>query len=91
MAKKDPADIQKQVSKLLEDVRLAQFGNRFPHELSGGQRQRVAIARALANRPRLLLLDEPLSALDAKLREQMQIELINLQKEVGITFIYVTP
>ena len=90
MAKKDPADIQKQVSKLLEDVRLAQFGNRFPHELSGGQRQRVAIARALANRPRLLLLDEPLSALDAKLREQMQIELINLQKEVGITFIYVT-
>ncbi len=90
MAKKDPAQIKAQVAELLEDVRLSQFGSRFPHELSGGQRQRVAIARALANRPRLLLLDEPLSALDAKLREQMQIELINLQKEIGITFIYVT-
>ena len=90
MAQKDPAQIKSLVAELLEDVRLSQFGNRLPHELSGGQRQRVAIARALANRPRLLLLDEPLSALDAKLREQMQIELINLQKEVGITFVYVT-
>lgn len=86
----DRAKIAAQVNELLEDVRLTQFGKRFPHELSGGQRQRVAIARALVDRPRLLLLDEPLSALDAKLREQMQIELINLQKEVGITFIYVT-
>ncbi|HSC79022.1 MAG TPA: ABC transporter ATP-binding protein [Chitinolyticbacter sp.] len=84
------AEIPKRVNKVLEDVRLQQFARRYPHELSGGQRQRVAIARALVNRPRLLLLDEPLSALDAKLREQMQIELINLQKEVGITFVYVT-
>jgi spermidine/putrescine transport system ATP-binding protein len=82
--------IQAQVGELLEDVRLTQFESRYPNELSGGQRQRVAIARALVDRPRLLLLDEPLSALDAKLREQMQIELINLQKEIGITFVYVT-
>jgi spermidine/putrescine transport system ATP-binding protein len=79
-----------QVEELLEDVHLTEFSQRYPHEMSGGQRQRVAIARALVDRPRVLLLDEPLSALDAKLREQMQIELINLQKEVGITFIYVT-
>ncbi|MDN0075939.1 ABC transporter ATP-binding protein [Crenobacter sp. SG2303] len=92
MAGWDEKKIEAQVDELLEDVRLTQFGQRFPHELSGGQRQRqrVAIARALVDRPRLLLLDEPLSALDAKLREQMQIELINLQKEVGITFVYVT-
>lgn len=90
MAKWEQAKIEKQVDELLEDVRLSQFGKRYPHELSGGQRQRVAIARALVSRPRLLLLDEPLSALDAKLREQMQIELINLQREVGITFVYVT-
>ena len=74
----------------LEDVRLTGFGKRYPHELSGGQKQRVAIGRALVTHPTVLLLDEPLAALDAKLREEMQIELINLQKEVGITFVYVT-
>ncbi|OHX13753.1 spermidine/putrescine ABC transporter ATP-binding protein [Chromobacterium sphagni] len=90
MAKWDKRKIEAQVDQLLADVRLTPFGSRYPHEMSGGQRQRVAIARALVDRPRLLLLDEPLSALDAKLREEMQIELINLQKEVGITFVYVT-
>jgi len=86
-----PAEVIKdKVAEALDDVRLGEFGRRYPHELSGGQRQRVAIARALVTHPKVLLLDEPLSALDAKLREQMQIELINMQKEVGITFIYVT-
>jgi putative spermidine/putrescine transport system ATP-binding protein len=74
----------------LEMVRLGDYGTRRPSELSGGQRQRVALARAIVNRPRVLLLDEPLGALDLKLREQMQIELKGIQQEVGITFIYVT-
>jgi putative spermidine/putrescine transport system ATP-binding protein len=74
----------------LETVRLAGFGDRRPHELSGGQRQRVALARALVNRPKVLLLDEPLGALDLKLRREMQIELKALQREVGITFVFVT-
>jgi spermidine/putrescine transport system ATP-binding protein len=90
MANTPPAEIKAKVAAALDDVRLGGFATRYPHELSGGQRQRVAIARALVTHPKVLLLDEPLSALDAKLREQMQIELINLQKEVGITFIYVT-
>ncbi len=90
MAKTPPADIPAKVREALEDVRLVGFGKRYPHELSGGQKQRVAIGRALVTRPTVLLLDEPLAALDAKLREEMQIELINLQKEVGITFVYVT-
>ena len=78
------------MAEALADVRLTGFGKRYPHELSGGQKQRVAIARALVTHPTVLLLDEPLAALDAKLREDMQFELINLQKEVGITFVYVT-
>jgi spermidine/putrescine transport system ATP-binding protein len=90
MAKTPPAEIPGKVAAALEDVRLTGFGNRMPNELSGGQRQRVAIARALVTHPTVLLLDEPLAALDAKLREEMQIELINMQKEVGITFVYVT-
>ncbi len=74
----------------LEQVRLDGYENRKPNQLSGGQRQRVALARALVNRPAVLLLDEPLGALDLKLREQMQIELKELQRAVGITFIFVT-
>ncbi len=74
----------------LASVRLEGFGSRRPSQLSGGQRQRVALARALVNRPRVLLLDEPLGALDLKLRQEMQVELKNLQREVGITFMFVT-
>jgi putative spermidine/putrescine transport system ATP-binding protein len=74
----------------LEMVRLPGYGDRKPGELSGGQRQRVALARAIVNRPKVLLLDEPLGALDLKLREQMQVELKSIQGEVGITFVYVT-
>jgi spermidine/putrescine transport system ATP-binding protein len=90
MAKTPSAEIGPKVTAALEDVRLQGFGKRYPHELSGGQRQRVALGRALVTHPTMLLLDEPLAALDAKLREEMQLELINLQKEIGITFVYVT-
>ncbi len=75
---------------MLDLVRLPGFGYRKPSQLSGGQRQRVALARALINHPKVLLLDEPLGALDLKLRQQMQVELKNIQREVGITFIFVT-
>jgi putative spermidine/putrescine transport system ATP-binding protein len=78
------------VAQALESVRLGSYGDRRPSQLSGGQRQRVALARALVNRPKVLLLDEPLGALDLKLREQMQVELKAIQREVGITFVFVT-
>jgi ABC-type Fe3+/spermidine/putrescine transport system ATPase subunit len=83
-------ETERRVAEALDMVQLAHLGARKPDQLSGGQRQRVALARALVKRPKVLLLDEPLSALDAKLREQMQLELSRLQQTVGITFIIVT-
>jgi putative spermidine/putrescine transport system ATP-binding protein len=91
MIRKVPAaERAKRAEEMLAMVKLAGFGARRPSQLSGGQRQRVALARALVNRPSVLLLDEPLGALDLKLREQMQVELKAIQRQVGITFIYVT-
>jgi putative spermidine/putrescine transport system ATP-binding protein len=84
------AERARRVAEALEMVRLGAHGQRRPSELSGGQRQRVALARAIVNRPKVLLLDEPLGALDLKLRQEMQIELKRIQQEVGITFVYVT-
>lgn len=84
------AECQKRAEEALDLVRLPDVGGRRPHQLSGGQQQRVALARALAKRPAVLLLDEPLGALDLKLRKQMQYELKSMQQQVGITFIYVT-
>ena len=90
MKKTPKAKISDEVERFLALIRLPGYGNRKPSELSGGERQRVALARALINQPTILLLDEPLSALDLKLRKQMQLELKALQRKVGITFVYVT-
>jgi putative spermidine/putrescine transport system ATP-binding protein len=84
------AERRQRAQQALDMVRLAEYGKRKPGQLSGGQRQRVALARAIVNRPKVLLLDEPLGALDLKLREEMQVELKRIQQEVGITFVYVT-
>ena len=84
------AERRKRAEEALDTVRLPGLGGRKPSALSGGQRQRVALARAIVNRPRVLLLDEPLGALDLKLRQEMQVELKRIQQEVGITFVYVT-
>lgn len=88
--KKEKAEVKRRVDEILEIVRLTDFAKRKPAQLSGGQQQRVALARALVNYPSALLLDEPLGALDLKLRHAMQFELKRIQREVGITFIYVT-
>jgi putrescine transport system ATP-binding protein len=84
------ADIAERVAQMLKLVKLEKFSQRKPHQLSGGQRQRVALARSLAKRPKVLLLDEPLGALDKKLREETQFELMDLQQELGLTFVVVT-
>jgi len=83
-------EIKRRVGEILEIVKMGGFATRKPHQLSGGQRQRIALARSLVKRPKLLLLDEPLGALDRKLREHTQFELLNIQEQLGVTFIVVT-
>lgn len=90
MARKSDQEIRRSCAEIVDMLGLVGQENKYPNQLSGGQQQRVALARALVTRPRVLLLDEPLGALDLKMRKRMQIELKNLQREVGITFIYVT-
>jgi spermidine/putrescine transport system ATP-binding protein len=90
MKKIPPAAIQERVDKVLELVQITTFANRKPAQLSGGQKQRVALARAVVNEPQVLLLDEPLGALDLKLRKELQVELLELQRRLAITFLYVT-
>jgi len=90
VAKKPPEEIKKRVDEMLELIHMSEYGDRYPHQLSGGQQQRVALARALALRPKVLLLDEPLSALDAKIRVSLRSEIRSIQQKLGITAIYVT-